>query len=123
MSYVFSPVQTSGNTTVALASGVSITAASIPSAANLRNRAILQCTSLSGGTVLLSGDCYRATIRSLPSQSGAMFVGSSTEPPFSGTGFYLATGEALTIDITNLASIRVFASLSGEKISYCGTQT
>jgi len=40
--------------------------------------------------------------------------------PYSGYGLQLAPGDALSIDINNLNKIRVFAQISGDKVSYLG---
>ena len=92
----------------------------IPTA--IRTRAELACTALSGGTQLLSGDVRKATVLNAGSAGTVMFIGSTTDPPFSGGGFRLVAGNGLTIETTNFDRIRAFAATSGIMISYIGEQ-
>ena len=92
----------------------------IPTA--IRTRAELACTALSGGTQLLSGDVRKATVLNAGSAGTIMFIGSTTDPPYSGGGFRLVAGNGLTIETTNFDRIRAFAATSGIMISYIGEQ-
>lgn len=83
---------------------------------------LLICTSLSGGTRLTNQPVKRAVIRSHPANSGYMFLGSQNLPPFSGFGFVLAPGEAYASDITNTNVFRVYATMSGDLLTYAGTR-
>ena len=83
---------------------------------------LLICTSLSGGTRLTNQPVKRAVVRSHPANSGYMFLGSQSLPPFSGFGFVLAPGEAYVTDINNLNVFRVYAAMSGDLLTYAGTR-
>lgn len=83
----------------------------------IRTRAILIPSSASGGTALASGVVVSVTIKSL---SGDVYVGGSTEPPYSGYGFLLAAGEAISLDISNLNAVRVCSNVSGGWCTYVG---
>lgn len=56
------------------------------------------------------------TIKSLAANTGTMYVGSSTVS--STNGYPLAAGQAISFDISNLNTIWIDASVSGEKVSY-----
>ena len=88
----------------------------------IRTRAELACTALSGGTQLLSGDVRKATVLNAGSAGTIMFIGSTTDPPFSGFGFRLVAGNGLTLETNNFDRIRAFAATSGIMISYIGEQ-
>ena len=86
----------------------------------IRTRAELACVALSGGTQLLSGDVRKATVLNAGSAGTVMYIGSVTDPPFSGFGFRLVAGNGLTIETNNFNNIRSFGATSGIMISYIG---
>jgi hypothetical protein len=90
----------------------------IPTA--MRTRALLQCTSLSGGTQLLSGDVKIATLINAGTSGTVMYIGSTTDPPFSGKGIILAAGNGYTLEIDNFNRLWSFAATSGQFLSYGG---
>lgn len=87
-----------------------------------RTRPLLQCTSLSGGTQLLSGDVRKATVINAGVSGNVMYVGFTTDPPFSGKGIYLTAGNGYTMEIDNFNRILAFATISGQLLSYGGEQ-
>ncbi|KKN87077.1 hypothetical protein LCGC14_0263470 [marine sediment metagenome] len=81
--------------------------------------ALLAVPSGSGGTIVTSGAVKSAIIKSL---SGDVFVGGSvaTQMPYSGFGFLLAYGEAVSLDIDNFGRARVVANISGDFVTFIG---
>lgn len=75
----------------------------------------------SGGTALQSGDLYVITVRNV-SGNNDMYVGGSGARPFSGFGFVLCGGDAVTMSITNANLVYVFATTSGQFIKWIGSQ-
>ena len=76
----------------------------------------------SGGINLLSGAVVSVTVKALTSNVGHVYMGGATEMPYSGQGFVLEPGEAITVDIANMGLVKVFATTSGDKVSYVGVQ-
>ncbi len=70
---------------------------------------------LAASQAILSG----VTIKALASNTGIMYIGAN--PVTSSTGFALAAGEQIFIEISNLATVYVDASVNGEKVSYIAT--
>lgn len=93
----------------------------ITSAATVITAAQLTVTGASGGTAFGTNTVFRATVRYNPQQSGLMWLGSTTNPPVSGTGLVLSTGDSYTADVANTNLFMIIASISGEKASYIGT--
>jgi hypothetical protein len=89
----------------------------------IRTASGLVCTSLSGGTVLPSLAADRITVRFDPDHSGRMYLGSTTNPPFSGMGFKLAPGDGITLQVSNANTLQVFATTSGEQVSFISEDT
>jgi hypothetical protein len=87
-----------------------------------RTRALLVVTGASGGATLASGDVISVALKALSTNSGDIYVGSATDMPYSGFGFLLGRGEGLNIDIDNFNRIRVFATVSGDQVTYFGVQ-
>jgi hypothetical protein len=87
-----------------------------------RARPPLTCTSDSGGVALLSGDVVSMTLKALTTNSGDIYVGFDSEPPYSGYGFLLQAGETIILAIDNFNKIRVFAQSSGDKLTYIGVK-
>ena len=83
-------------------------------------------TASSGGTQLLAPGGISTSSVSLVirnnSGNAPMFVGSSTTPPFSGTGFLLGGGDGLTLNVNSITVVRVCAATSGQKLSYIWSQ-
>jgi hypothetical protein len=82
---------------------------------------LVTVTSASGGVRLGANAVSRAVIRSHPQNSGYLFLGSQTFPPYSGFGFVLAPGEAYSQNVNNFNVFRVYAQLSGDRITYGGS--
>lgn len=90
------------------------------SAGSIRGRALLPVTGVSGGVALASGDVASLTIKNLQG-NGDMFVGGTgSEAPNSGIGFLLSGGEGVSLTATNFNKVQVFATTSGQVISYFG---
>lgn len=80
----------------------------------------LTVESLSGGNELGSGATFKVVVRS---QSGntVMFIGGTgSNAPFNGQGLEMYGGESITIPVDNFNKVRVFASTSGQKVSFLG---
>lgn len=75
----------------------------------------------SGGTALQSGDLYVITVRNV-SGNNDMYIGGSGAKPFSGFGFVLCGGDALTMSITNANLIYIYATTSGQFVKWIGSQ-
>ena len=61
---------------------------------------------------------YSVTVKALAANTGTIYVGGSTVS--STTGFQLAASESVSMDIGNLATVYLDASVSGEGVSYLG---
>jgi hypothetical protein len=85
-----------------------------------RVRPLLPCVEASGGTRLLSGGCAKMTIVNAGVSGQDMYIGSQTEPPFSGHGIKITAGNGYTLDINNFDVVRICSSASGAKASYGG---
>ncbi|MDP2665182.1 MAG: hypothetical protein Q8P23_00840 [bacterium] len=96
----------SGNITILASTGV-------------RARALLVTTGASGGATLLSGDVHSVTVKAL---SGIVYVGGTAagDLPFSGQGFLLGNGEAVSMDVDNFNRVSVCAVTSGDLVTYFG---
>jgi hypothetical protein len=79
-------------------------------------------TSLSGGVELGSGVVFNVNVRGMSVNSGVLYVGGTgTNAPFSGQGQVMAaTDPALTFKVDNLNRIRVFATASGDRVTFAG---
>jgi hypothetical protein len=77
--------------------------------------------SLSGGVALQSGDLYVLTLRNL-SGNAEMYVGGSGAYPYSGVGFPIGGGDAVTLSVSNANLVSVFAVLSVQRIGWIGSQ-
>ena len=108
-------VRVSGQAVVVSGQLIRITAPTLA-----RTNAILTVTGASGGAVLHSGVVVSVVMKALSTNSGDLYVGSTTNPPYSGFGFQLAKGEALSVDIGNFNVIRVISQVSGDKITFYG---
>ena len=77
--------------------------------------------STSGGVKLSSGETKAVIIKAPSTNSGIIYVGASSgDTPYSGYGYILEAGDKETFEIDNLNKINVFATVSGDKISFCG---
>jgi len=85
-------------------------------------RGLLAVTGASGGVILTSGAVVSMTTKALAGNAGDIFVGfnESTEMPYSGYGFLLDAGESWSFDIDEIGKTRVFATTSGDLVSYGG---
>lgn len=83
-------------------------------------------TGSSGGTQLLApaGQSTSAVSAVIRNNSGnaPMYVGSTTTPPFSGTGFQLGGGDGITLNVNTIDITRVCATTSGQRLSYIWSQ-
>lgn len=75
----------------------------------------------SGGTALQSGDLYVITVRNV-SGNNDMYIGGSGALPYSGFGFVLCGGDAITMSITNANLVYVYATVSGQFVKWLGSQ-
>lgn len=69
---------------------------------------------------MLSGAVVSVTVKALTSNAGHIYLGGATEMPFSGQGFLMDAGDAISLDIENMGLVKVFATVSGDKVSYVG---
>lgn len=113
------PVTVSGNRVEAhiMSGSVSTTQGALTL---MRGRALLAITSNSGGVQLTSGDCSSMVLKNLVGNADMYVGGSGIEAPFSGNGFPLGGGEAVTMTLSNFNAVRVFASNSGQFVGYFG---
>lgn len=88
----------------------------------IRTRPVLAVGSQSGGSALLSGDVFALSLQMLQGEAGVVYVGSETDPPFSGKGFVVYPGGAYNVETDNFNRVRLFATTSGAKVSYIGLQ-
>ncbi len=58
------------------------------------------------------------TIKALVANTGVIYVGDASVS--STTGFQLASGDTISMDIANLSTVNLDASVSGEGVSYLG---
>ncbi len=83
----------------------------------------------SGGIQLSSFACVACTVRNIGVSGDVILVGSLSSPPYFGTsgeaypatsgkGFWLRDGDAITLNTTDTANIKVTANLSGTTIAY-----
>lgn len=79
--------------------------------------------STSGGDILTSGNINLIIVKSRTTNSGDLYVGGHTagHMPYSGRGFLLEPGEAMTINIQEMGYVHVFAEVSGDLATYLGT--
>jgi hypothetical protein len=79
----------------------------------------------SGGVNLLSGSVYSVTVKALASNSGDVYVGGSAAAnyPFSGQGFLLSPGEAISLDTDDMGRVKCVCTVSGWcKVTYLGVK-
>ena len=78
--------------------------------------------STSGGITLGTQAINSLTIKSLSKNSGDIYIGGSKagNMPYSGYGLLLEPGEAINLDIYNLSAIKIYATVSGDKVTYIG---
>lgn len=75
--------------------------------------------SASGGIVLGSGEIKSLVIKALSKNSGDIYIGgNATDNPYSGYGLLLEPGEAVNLDVDNLNVIRLYATTSGDRVSF-----
>lgn len=77
---------------------------------------------LSGGVSLGTQTIGSLTIKSLSKNSGDIYIGGNENGsmPFSGYGLLLEPGEAINLDINNLNIVRIYATVSGDRVTYLG---
>ncbi len=73
-----------------------------------------------GTRVTLAGStaCKSVTIKALIANTGTIYVGDSSVA--STNGYALLAGEAVSLDIANLSTVNLDASVSGEGVTYLG---
>jgi hypothetical protein len=77
-------------------------------------------TGASGGVVLHSGAVKAVTLKALSQNAGDIFVGGATNLPYSGFGLLLSPGEAVNLDVDDFSRVYVFATVSGDIVSFAG---
>lgn len=80
----------------------------------------LQVSSLSGGVELGSGVVISAVIKNTASNSNMYVGGVGGNAPYSGKGIEVEAGEAFPFSVNNFNLLRVFATSSGQYVSYYG---
>lgn len=101
--------------------GLNLTSATVISV-NLNPYSILgngvKTVAIAGTPVQLasSNAIKTLTIRSFSTNTGLIYIGSSTMT--TATGFQLSPQETVSIDIANLSSVWIDAAISGEGVSY-----
>lgn len=65
-----------------------------------------------------STTCVSVTIKALATNTGIIYVGSSTVA--SSNGFELAAGDSVSLDIANLNTVNIDSSVNGQGVSYLG---
>lgn len=120
----------SGFNTVQLTSGYNLVREAEP--VNVFTAITLLIPGASGGVPLTAGTCSKVTVRNIGQSGTVMFVGHSGNPPwvssgqtypmYSGFGFWLRDGDAVTMPVQdrNTNRIRVVSHTSGERICYMG---
>jgi hypothetical protein len=85
---------------------------------------VLEVPANSGGVVLSSGSIVAVTIKALAKNSGDIYVGNDEEDnrPYSGHGFCLEPGEATSLEVQNLNTIRLVAVISGDKVTWASVK-
>lgn len=63
-----------------------------------------------------STTCKSVTIKALSTNTGFIYVGSSTVS--SANGFQLSAGDTISIDIANLNTVNIDSSVNGESVTY-----
>jgi hypothetical protein len=91
----------------------------IPS--RITSRGIVMVPANSGGAILSSGPCVSAVIKADVKNSGDIYVGGPSCPPYSGEGYLLEPGESTSMDTTNLNGILLVSIVSGDIVSYYAT--
>jgi len=83
---------------------------------------LVDIPSTSGGITLGTQTIDSLTIKALSRNSGDIYIGGNKtgSMPYSGFGLLLEPGEAINLDIHNLNAIRVYAAVSGDKVTYLG---
>jgi hypothetical protein len=76
--------------------------------------------STSGGVVLHSGSVVSVTVKAGNANSGDIYLGGATDRPYSGQGLVLDAGEAINIDVNDFGAIYLFATVSGDVVTFCG---
>lgn len=115
------PVLTSvsGNILIAKISGQDI---EIIPLTDVKTYALRIIPASSGGVYLHSGSVHTVTLKAKLTNSGDIFVGgdSVTNRPYSGYGFELEAGEALTLDMDDFDTIKLYATVSGDRVTFIG---
>jgi len=85
----------------------------------IRARSPLMVPDSSGGVILSSGETREITLRAL---DGDIYIGSpiGNDMPYSGCGVLIMQGDTVAIPINNFNAVSVFASVSGNRVSFGG---
>jgi hypothetical protein len=87
----------------------------------IRTTAFVLVTADSGGQVIgPDASVHKMIIKNL-SGNNDIFIGGSTNKPYSGYGYNIYGGEVITLDVKNTNLVYGCANISGQKITYIGT--
>lgn len=120
---VSGPVLISGQVVNASGTVVNISGATVNtiniglSTTVIRTASGVKCTSLSGGVAFPSLVGDRVVITANSDNSGKIYLGSTTNPPFSGHGLHMGAGATQSFTVTNANVFQAFASTSGDIVS------
>ena len=97
---------------------VDVTSVSLPTAIYHGQKTVATAgteEALASSQALVSG----VHIKALAANTGSVYVGAN--PVASSTGYVLAAGESVFLEIANLATVYVDVSVNGEGVSYIGS--
>lgn len=87
----------------------------------LRTAASVQCTDFSGGTIIGAVRTIHGLVVKNLSGNAPVYVGGiGTNAPFSGKGYILMGNEEREFRVQSASGVKVFATVSGQLISYYG---
>jgi len=109
----------SGETVIAKISGETILTAPWI-ATDVKTGPVRTISDNSGGVVLHSGAVKSLKVKANPANSGDIYVGGSTDRPYSGFGFCLSPGEAEMMDVGDFQWVYLCAQVSGDKVCFDG---
>jgi len=89
-------------------------------ATDVKTGPVRTVSNASGGVVLHSGAVKSLKVKANPANSGDIYVGGSTNRPYSGFGFCLAPGEAEMMDVGNFHWVYLAAVVSGDRVCFDG---
>jgi len=115
-------VDSSGNLNITATADVSgqVVKAEIQPLSSIKIGTVRQIPSTSGGVVLHSGSVKSVIVKAFANNSGDIYVGGDGAYPYSGYGLQLDAGESVEIDIDDFNKIYLYATVSGDKVSFLG---